>query len=165
MSKIHNILKQFFLFRFHLGSTMIRLFTQKLSTGMLTHRAVENVRFISQTSRILEKSPAAKTPAETPTPTSQPAAEAASGSSSAAPWQKTSLQRTLSGYDKRILVWTGKFKSIDDVPPTVSYVFFDEFSKCSYNFWIFHVFMLIYFLGMKHSIVLVTNSELKAVFG
>lgn len=125
MSKIHNILKQFFLFRFHLGSTMIRLFTQKLSTGMLTHRAVENVRFISQTSRILEKSPAAKTPAETPT--SQPAAESASGSSSAAPWQKTSLQRTLSGYDKRILVWTGKFKSIDDVPPTVSYVFLMNF--------------------------------------
>lgn len=125
MSKIHNILKQFFLFRFHLGSTMIRLFTQKLSTGMLTHRAVEKVRFISQTSRILEKSPAAKTPAETPT--SQPAAESASGSSSAAPWQKTSLQRTLSGYDKRILVWTGKFKSIDDVPPTVSYVFLMNF--------------------------------------
>lgn len=123
MSKIHNILKQFFLFRFHLGSTMIRLFTQKLSSGMLTHRAVENVRFISQTSRILEKSPASKTPAEIPTPTSQPAAEAASGSASAAPWQKTSMQRTLSGYDKRILVWTGKFKSIDDVPPTVSYVF------------------------------------------
>lgn len=120
MSKIHNILKQFFLFRFHLCRTMIRLFTQKLSTGMLTHRAVENVRFISQTSRILEKSPASKTPAEIPT--SQPAAEAASGSASAAPWQKTSMQRTLSGYDKRILVWTGKFKSIDDVPPTVSYV-------------------------------------------
>lgn len=123
MSKIHNILKQFFLFRFHLGRTMIRLFTQKLSAGMLTHRAVENVRFISQTSRILEKSPASKTPAETPTPTSQPTAEAASGSASTAPWQKTSMQRTLSGYDKRILVWTGKFKSIDDVPPTVSYVF------------------------------------------
>lgn len=95
---------------------MIRLCTQKLSTGVSSHRVLESVRFISQTGRILEKTPASQTPAESQSPTSQPPSDAAPTH----PWQKRSQTRTLSNYDKRVLVWTGKYKSIDDVPPTTS---------------------------------------------
>lgn len=101
---------------------MIRLCTQKLSTGVSTHRVLENVRFISQTGRMLEKSPASKTPVESQSPTSH-ATDATAAAAAAAPthpWQKSSQTRTLSNYDKRILVWTGKYKSIDDVPPSAS---------------------------------------------
>lgn len=101
---------------------MIRLYTQKLSTGVSSHRVLESVRFISQTGRILEKTPASQTPAESQSPTSQPPSDAAAAAAAAPthPWQKRSQTRTLSNYDKRVLVWTGKYKSIDDVPPTTS---------------------------------------------
>lgn len=99
--------------------TMIRLFTQKLPTGMLATRSLQNVRFISQTGRTLEKSGESKTPAASQSPAAQPAADAAPAQGPPQAWKKKSQTRILSSYDKRMLVWTGKYKSIDDVPSTV----------------------------------------------
>lgn len=95
---------------------MLRLIA-KSATGI---RSLENVRFLSQTGRILEKA-SSSPPAETKPPATQPASEPAADATGQIFKKKS---HTLTNFDKRVLVSTGKFKSIDEVPDTVAYVCF-----------------------------------------
>lgn len=100
--------------------TMIGLFLRsvnELPTMML--RRVANVRYISQTNRILEKSSSSTS---TPPPQQPPSTESSSSStSSAQPWQKpASAGYKLTNFDKRILVWSGKYKNVNETPSIVA---------------------------------------------
>lgn len=68
-------------------------------------RSVLQTRFISNTSRALEKS------SEKPT-----------GGAPAASKPLPPTGVNLTDFDKKVLVWTKKYKSIDDIPPIVGYV-------------------------------------------
>lgn len=85
---------------------MIRLFAKRSMAGVPAIRSLEQVRFLSQTGRILEKA-TPSTPTESST--SQPAGDA-SGQ------QK---KRILSYFDKRVLISTGHYKTIDEIPDNV----------------------------------------------
>lgn len=98
---------------------MIRLFAKSSMVGLPAFRSLENVRFISQTGRILEKA-TSSTPAETP------ASQSASGSP-----LKPTKKRALTNFDKRVLVSTGKYKTVDEVPEDVAYVNQIYFSRYS----------------------------------
>lgn len=89
--------------------------TSGLPTMML--RRLVNVRFLSQTNRQqIEKKSESSTP-----PSQSPSTETTSPSSSAQPWQRsTSSGYKPTNFDKRVLVWSGKYKNSNDVPETVS---------------------------------------------
>lgn len=96
---------------------MIGLFVRNVNElPTMVIRRLINVRSLSLTNRTLEKSSSSSTPSSPPQtqPTESP-------SSSAQPWQKaTSASRKLSNFDKRILVWSGKYKNVDEIPSTVA---------------------------------------------
>lgn len=89
---------------------------------MMTFRRLINVRFLSQTNRILDKS--SSTPPTSPSQPQTPSTESSStpsSTSSAQPWQKAaSASHKLSNFDKRILVWSGKYKNVNDIPSNVA---------------------------------------------
>lgn len=92
---------------------MIRLFSKNANV-LATCRMMTNVRFLSQTTRMLDK-PTESTPAK---PESTPTTEAGP----ARAWQQKSAITQLSAFDKKLLVWSGKYKSADEIPPTVALV-------------------------------------------
>lgn len=90
---------------------MIRLFALRATIGFPVRQTIENVRFFSQSNRFLEKIPSPlDTQSSVPQSTIDPNK----------PWQKQSQHRTLSKFDKRVLVSVGKYKSIDEVPDKVA---------------------------------------------
>lgn len=98
---------------------MIRVFAKTTVARLSSLRTLENVRFVSQTPRILEKSDASKsssTPVESQSPASEPTADGSQ------PWQKQKSLRKLTNFDKRVLVSSGKFKTLDEVPDNIAYV-------------------------------------------
>lgn len=82
-------------------------------------RRLINARYLSQTSRTLEKSSSTPPPSQAPAPAQQtPSTES---SSSAQPWQKpATASHKITNFDKRILVWSGKFKNADEIPAFVA---------------------------------------------
>lgn len=102
---------------------MIGLFVRNANeVPMMMIRRLTNVRFLSQTNRTLEKSSSASTPPPPPPPQTQPT-ESSSSTSSAQPWQKAaSASHKLSNFDKRILVWSGKYKNVNEIPSNVAWV-------------------------------------------
>ncbi|XP_055321373.1 UPF0389 protein GA21628 [Sitodiplosis mosellana] len=101
---------------------MMRLFAKTTAAQLSSLRTLENVRFVSQTPRLLEKSDASKPttpPAESqsPTPTADAPQPAAEGSQ---PWQQKKSLHTVNNFDKRVLVSSGKYKTIDEVPERVA---------------------------------------------
>lgn len=101
---------------------MLRLFTKSALTRMSSTSTLENVRFLSQTSRMYEKSSASSTPTESQSPQT-PASQASTNTAQPAqPWEKTTKYTNVTGFDKRVLVSVGKYKSIAEVPDKVPYV-------------------------------------------
>lgn len=114
---------------------MIGLFvrnTGELPTMML--RRLVNVRFLSQTNRTLEKS-------ESSTPPSPPSSQTPStetAASTAHAWQKTAQSNYKpSNFEKRLLVWSGKYKSMNDIPERVAWVYFFRHWICIELFFFF----------------------------
>lgn len=97
---------------------MIRLLANNVN-GISTFRTLANVRFLSQTTRMLNK-PSDSTPAKSETPAQAAPTEAGPAQA----WQKKSATSQLSAFDKKVLVWSGKYKNTDEVPPTVALVGF-----------------------------------------
>lgn len=95
---------------------MIRLLT-KSSSGISTFRTVANARFLSQTNRMLDKPSEPKTESK---PATSDAAPAEAGPAQA--WQKKTVTSQLTAFDRKVLVWSGKYKSVDEVPPNVALV-------------------------------------------
>lgn len=82
--------------------------------------AIENIRFLSQTGRLLEKpSP----PAESEAKASESKASEATSKPAADGQLFKKRSHTLSNFDKYVLVSSGKFKSKAEVPDTVAYVY------------------------------------------
>lgn len=96
---------------------MIRLITKTATARLSSFRTLEHVRFVSQTQRVFEKSDATK-PSSTPVESQSqaPATDASQPAAGSQPWQKKTNHRTVSNFDKRVLVSTGKYKTIDEVP-------------------------------------------------
>lgn len=94
---------------------MIRLLTKTATARLSSFRTLEHVRFVSQTQRVFEKSDATK-------PSSAPVESQSSAppTDASQPWQKKTHHRTLSNFDKRVLVSSGKYKTIDEVPDKVA---------------------------------------------
>lgn len=105
--------------KFDFCDIMIGLFLRNANgVSTMTFRRLVNVRFLSQTNRALDKSSSTSPP---PSSSPQPPSTESSASSSAQPWQKAaSPSRKLSNFDKRILVWSGKYKSVNDIPENVA---------------------------------------------
>lgn len=94
---------------------MIRLLAK--NAGVLpVCRHIANVRFLSQSAVNLDKPSSEKAPA-----TEQPATTDAGPAQA---WQKKTVTSNLTAFDKRMLVWSGKYKSVDEVPPVVALVDF-----------------------------------------
>lgn len=97
---------------------MFSLFTKNVG-GISTIRQLTNSRFFSQTMAIRNKSSL-----ETPS-TPQEKSPAATDAN---PWKTKTTGTTLTAFDKRVLVWSGKYKSVDDVPSQVALVKFFSFN-------------------------------------
>lgn len=107
------------------GSTMLGLFVRnanEVPTMMI--RRLTNVRFLSQTNRAFEKSSSSSTaPPQPPSPQTPSTEPSTASSSSAQPWSKSSAaSHKLTNFDKRILVWSGKYKNVNDIPTNVAWV-------------------------------------------
>lgn len=95
---------------------MIRLFARN-AVAMPACQHLANVRFLSPTAINLDKS--SSSGSDKSAATEQPATTEAGPAQA---WQKKPTTSNLSGFDKRMLVWSGKYKSVDEVPPYVAYV-------------------------------------------
>lgn len=107
------------------GSTMLGLFVRNANeVPAMMFRRLINVRFLSQTNRALEKSSSSSTaPPQPPSPQTPSTEPSTASSSSAQPWSKSSAaSHKLTNFDKRILVWSGKYKNVNDIPTNVAWV-------------------------------------------
>ncbi|XP_031616703.1 UPF0389 protein CG9231-like [Contarinia nasturtii] len=103
---------------------MLRLFT-KTALARISHPKLENVRFLSQTKCVFEKTPASSTSNESQSPQT-PANQAPTDAAQTQPWQKKSQYRNVTNFDKRVLVSVGKYKSLNDVPDKVPHETLDR---------------------------------------
>lgn len=95
--------------------SMIKLFT---AIRLPAYRALGNARFLSQTSRILDKTPSTQPPQ--PAQSDAPAKSVTDAAPAPAqPWQKSTVYAKLTAFDRRVLVWSGRFKNASEIPENV----------------------------------------------